>query len=460
MSGDLVTQLASIVGERHVLSGAAIGDIEFPWDTHSGCNARAVVRPASTEEVAAVMRCCNAARQTVVPFGGMTNLVQGCATSPDDVVLSLERLNAIEDLDRLAGTLTAQSGVTLQAAQEAAADAGLFFPVDIGARANCQLGGLAASNAGGNKVIRYGMTRDTVLGLEAVLPDGTVISSMNRYIKNNSGFDLKHLFIGSEGVLGIITRIIFRLRTTPRSHNVALLACEKFDDVVAMLAIANRTLPNILSAFEVMWNNFYELAVQPRGRLAAPLAPGAAQYVLIETMGVDQAQDEAAFEALLEDLMAQDLVVDGMLAKSDRERELIWEIRDEVEPVIGAAHNFDVSLRSADIGRYVESVDATIHTQFPEANVIGFGHLGDNNVHVSVKDIAWDDAAIRAVEHAVYGCLEPYAGAVSAEHGIGLEKREYLSITRSSAEIELMKSLKRMLDPNNILNPGKVIDAA
>ncbi len=460
MSGDLVTQLASIVGERHVLSGAAIGDIEFPWDTHSGCNARAVVRPASTEEVAAVMRCCNAARQTVVPFGGMTNLVQGCATSPDDVVLSLERLNAIEDLDRLAGTLTAQSGVTLQAAQEAAADAGLFFPVDIGARANCQLGGLAASNAGGNKVIRYGMTRDTVLGLEAVLPDGTVISSMNRYIKNNSGFDLKHLFIGSEGVLGIITRIIFRLRTTPRSHNVALLACEKFDDVVAMLAIANRTLPNILSAFEVMWNNFYELAVQPRGRLAAPLAPGAAQYVLIETMGVDQAQDEAAFEALLEDLMAQDLVVDGMLAKSDRERELIWEIRDEVEPVIGAAHNFDVSLRSADIGRYVESVDAAIHTQFPEANVIGFGHLGDNNVHVSVKDIAWDDAAIRAVEHAVYGCLEPYAGAVSAEHGIGLEKREYLSITRSSAEIELMKSLKRMLDPNNILNPGKVIDAA
>ena len=460
MSGDLVTQLASIVGERHVLSGAAIGDIEFPWDTHSGCNAKAVVRPASTEEVAAVMRCCNAARQTVVPFGGMTNLVQGCATSPEDVVLSLERLNAIEDLDRVAGTLTAQSGVTLQAAQEAAADAGLFFPVDIGARANCQLGGLAASNAGGNKVIRYGMTRDTVLGLEAVLPDGTVISSMNRYIKNNSGFDLKHLFIGSEGVLGIITRIIFRLRTTPRSHNVALLACEKFDDVVAMLAIANRTLPNILSAFEVMWNNFYELAVQPHGRLTAPLAPGAAQYVLIETMGVDQAQDEAAFEALLEDLMAQDLVVDGMLAKSDRERELIWEIRDEVEPVIGAAHNFDVSLRSADIGRYVESVDAAIHAQFPEANVIGFGHLGDNNVHVSVKNIAWDDAAIRAVEQAVYGCLEPYAGAVSAEHGIGLEKRDYLSITRSSAEIELMKSLKRMLDPNNILNPGKVIDAA
>ncbi|MDH5455973.1 MAG: FAD-binding oxidoreductase, partial [Gammaproteobacteria bacterium] len=366
MSGDLVTQLVNIVGERHVLCGAAIGDIEFPWETHSGCNAKAVVRPASTEEVAAVMRCCNAARQTVVPFGGMTNLVQGCATSPDDVVLSLERLNAIEGLDRLAGTLTAQSGVTLQAAQEAAADAGLFFPVDIGARANCQLGGLAASNAGGNKVIRYGMTRDTVLGLEAVLPDGTVISSMNRYIKNNSGFDLKHLFIGSEGVLGIITRIIFRLRTTPRSHNVALLACDKFDDVVAMLAIANRALPNILSAFEVMWNNFYELAVQPRGRLAAPLAPGAAQYVLIETMGVDQAQDEAAFEALLEDLMAQDLVVDGMLAKSDRERELIWEIRDEVEPVIGAAHNFDVSLRSADIGRYVESVDAAIHAQFPE----------------------------------------------------------------------------------------------
>ncbi|MDH5262992.1 MAG: FAD-binding oxidoreductase [Gammaproteobacteria bacterium] len=458
MSNDIVAALRGIVGDRHVVTGPAVAEIEFPWSTHSGCAARAIVRPETPAEVSAILRCCNLAGQTVVPFGGMTNLVQGCATTADDIVLSLARMNRVEDVDKLAGTLTAQAGVTLHAAQEAAAAADWFFPVDIGARASCQLGGLVSNNAGGNKVIRYGMTRDTVLGLEAVLADGTVISSMNRYIKNNSGFDLKHMFIGSEGVLGVITRLVFRLRATARSHNVALLACKDFDDVVAILEVANRTLPNTISAFEVMWNSFYSLVVQPRGRLAPPLEPGAGQYVLIETMGVDQEHDAAAFEALLEDLMQRDLLVDGMLAKSDREREMIWEIRDEVEPVIGGAHNFDVSLRSADVGDYVSKVEAAIAGILPEAHVIGFGHLGDNNVHISVSGVAWDDDKIRRVEEQVYGCLAPFDGAISAEHGIGLEKRAYLPISRSEAEIDMMKLLKRTLDPNNILNPGKVVD--
>jgi FAD/FMN-containing dehydrogenase len=460
MSDDILAELTNIVGERRILTGAEVAGREFPWDTHDSCDAKAIVMPESTAEVAAIMRACNRVGQTVVPFGGATNLVQGCATSSDDIVLSLERLNRIENVDASARTLVAGAGTTLRAAQEAAAEATLFFPVDIGARDSCQLGGLVAMNAGGNKVIRYGMTRDTVLGLEAVLADGTVISSMNRYIKNNSGFDLKHMFIGSEGVLGIITRLVFRLRATARSHNVALLACDKFEDVVAALETASSTLPNTLTAFEVMWNSFYELAVQPRGRLAAPLEPGQAHYVLIETMGVDQEQDGQAFEAMLEDLMEKGLLADGMMAKSDKERELIWQIRDEVEPVIGGAHNFDVSLRSADVGDYVDKVDAAISRQYPDASVIGFGHLGDNNVHVSVSGIEWSEDSIGHVEKVIYGCLEPFAGAISAEHGIGLEKRNYLSISRTDAEIELMRVLKRTLDPKNILNPGKVVDAA
>jgi FAD/FMN-containing dehydrogenase len=268
------------------------------------------------------------------------------------------------------------------------------------------------------------------------------------------------MFIGSEGVLGVITRLVFRLRATARSHNVALVACADFDSVVATLEIANRTLSSTLSAFEVMWNSFYELAVEPRGRLNGPLQPGATLYVLIETMGSDQEHDMAAFEAVLEDLMERGLLVDGVLAKSEKEREQIWQIRDEVEPVIGGAHNFDVSLRSADIGDYVSQVETEIGKLFPDARVIAFGHLGDNNVHVSVGGIEWNDESILSVERAVYGCLEPFAGAISAEHGIGLEKRAYLPISRTDAEIELMKSLKRMLDPNNILNPGKVVDAA
>lgn len=460
MNNELIDELKNIVGEGHVLTGDAVKRIEFPWRTHTGCAASAIVRPGSTAEVSAVMKRCHAAGQAVVPFGGLTNLVQGCATTPADVALSLARMDRIEDVDPVAGTMTAQSGATLYAAQEAAEAEDLFFPVDIGARASCQLGGIVSNNAGGNKVIRYGMTRDSVLGLEAVLADGTIISSMNTYIKNNSGFDLKHMFIGSEGVLGVITRLVFRLRATARSHNVALLACDKFEDVVAILEIARRRLPTTLSAFEVMWDSFYSRVVQPQGRLAPPVAPGAAQYVVLETMGTDQQHDEAAFEALLENLMQKDLLVDGVLAKSDSERAHIWSIRDEVEPIIDGAHNFDVSLRSADAGDYLDKVESAIGKRFPEATVIGFGHLGDNNVHLSVAGVEDVGDNIRRVEDQVYGCLADYRGAISAEHGIGLEKRAWLPISRSEAEIDLMRRLKRALDPTNILNPGKVVDAA
>lgn len=459
MNTDILARLEDIVGVRRVVAGERVADYEFPWETHDVCKARAIIYPSTTEEVAEVLRACNELRQTVVPFGGTTNLVQGCATAPGDIVLSLEKMNSIEEIDATSRTMTAQAGVTLQEAQDAADKDKLYFPVDFGARSSCQLGGIVATNAGGTKVIRYGMTRDTVLGLEAVLADGTVVSSMNRYLKNNSGFDLKQLFIGSEGVLGVITRVVFRLRPKATSHNVALLACESFDDVVAILEATGNSLPNTLTAFEVMWNNFYELAVKPRGRLPTPIEPGTDFYVIVESMGVDAEHDAAAFEAMLETLMEQGLLADGTIAKSDREREEIWAIRHEVEPIIATAHNFDVSLRSADVGRYVDAVDAAVRQRYPDAQVIGFGHLGDNNVHVSVLGLEWDEDTIRGVEEAVYGCLEPFAGAISAEHGIGLEKRAYLPISRTAQEIALMASLKCTLDPNNILNPGKVVDA-
>lgn len=457
LSSDILSQLESIVGDGRLTTGDAVSGFEFPWSTHDACLAKAIVYPKTTEEVADILRICNSVGQPVVPFGGTTNLVQGCATTADDIVLSLEKMNTIEEIDIGARTLTAQAGVTLQDAQDAADRKDLFFPVDFGARSNCQLGGIVSTNAGGTKVIRYGMTRDTVLGLEAVLADGTVISSMNRYIKNNSGFDLKQLFMGSEGALGIITRVVFRLRPKATSHNVALLACHSFEDVVLILEAAGKALPDTLTAFEVMWNSFYEIAVEPEGRLPTPIEPGAGFYVIVESMGVDEVHDSAAFEAMLEVLMEKELLLDGTIAKSDREREEIWAIRHEVEPIISTAHNFDVSLRSADVGQYVDDVEAGIGELYANARVIGFGHLGDNNVHVSVLGLEWDAATIRAVEDVVYSRLAPFAGAISAEHGIGLEKRAYLSISRTPAEIELMTRLKQTLDPNNILNPGKVI---
>ena len=440
-----------------MLLGDAVRDIEFVWKTHDSCEAKAIAYPSSTEQVTQILRLCNENRQTIVPFGGLTGLVQGCQTTPDDIALSLEKMNNIDELDTTAHTMTVQAGVTMQQAQEAADGQGLFFPVDIGARGNCMLGGNVSTNAGGTKVIRYGMMRDSVLGLEAVLADGTVISSMNRYIKNNSGFDLKHLFIGTEGVLGIITRIVFRLGVKPKSHSVALLACSTFEDVVTILNKSKESLGSTLCGFEVMWGSFYLKAVKPVGPLDSPIPIDYPFYAIVESMGTSPESDDQTFESAMTELFEGDLALDGVIAKSDKEREAIWAIRGEVEWLITEAYNFDVSLRSADVGNYVGEVTERIVSDVPDVYVAAFGHLGDNNIHISVLSEGCRTTFAEVIAKHVYQSLIPFGGAISAEHGIGLEKKPYLSISRTAEEIGLMKSLKQMMDPQNILNPGKVI---
>ena len=456
MATDIVQTLAAIVGEQNVLTGDA--RVRMPaWETHQPCHAAAVVRPSNTGEVAAVMRACHETGQPVVPYGGLTNLVQGCATTVDDIALSFELMDSIEEIDTVSHTMTVQAGVTMQAAQEAADAAGLYFPVDIGARDACMLGGNVSSNAGGTKVIRYGMMRDSVLGLEAVLADGTVISSMNHFIKNNSGFDVKHLFIGTEGVLGLITRIVFRLSVKAQSHNVALVACKSFEDVVTVLNRAKQALGSSLSGYEVMWDSFYKQATKPVGRLDSPLASDYPIYAIVEAMGSNPARDDAAFEAALTEMLESEAIVDGTIAKSDRERKSIWAIRGEVEWLVRDCYNFDVSLRVGDVGAYVDEVTRRMQADIPGVLVAAFGHLGDNNVHVSVLCEDNKTKHARTIESHVYESLVPFGGAISAEHGIGLEKKPYLPISRTEEEIELMKTLKRSLDPKNILNPGKVV---
>jgi FAD/FMN-containing dehydrogenase len=454
---NIVSELKAIVGDADVLTGKDASERATPWETHQPCQAQAIVRPKSTQQVAAIMQTCFAHGQSVVPYGGLTNLVQGCATTPDDVALSFEKMNAIEEIDTTAHTMTVQAGVTMQAAQEAADAVELLFPVDIGARGTCMLGGNVSSNAGGTKVIRYGMMRDSVLGLEAVLADGTVVSSMNRFIKNNSGFDLKHLFIGTEGVLGLVTRIVFRLSVKPQTHNVALVACNEYSQIVAVLNKAKALLGSSLCGFEVMWQDFFDTVTLPAGKLRSPFAEKFPLYAIVESMGTRPGTDDEDFEAVLGEMIESDLIADGVIAKSARERQEIWAIRGEVEWLVKDCYNFDVSLAVADVGDYVHQVMSRIHGDIPDAVVAAFGHLGDNNIHVSVLCDGVKTTHAQTIEKHVYESLLPYKGAISAEHGIGLEKKPYLSISRSPEEIELMKSLKRSLDPKNILNPGKVI---
>jgi len=454
---EIIAKLEEIVGSADVLMGDARFARVSAWETHQPCNAFAIVRPSSTDEVAAVMRVCHELRQAIVPYGGLTNLVQGCVTTATDIALSFEKMNQIEEVDRVGLTMVAGAGVTLQQAQERAEQEGLFFPIDIGARGTCMLGGNVSTNAGGTKVIRHGMMRDSVLGMEVVLADGTVLDSMNKFLKNNSGFDLKQLFIGTEGVLGLITKIVFRLDVTSKSHNVALLACANYASVINVLKNVQEDLGASLCGFEVMWSDFIKNVVKPVGRLSAPIATEHPFYVIVESMGTQVDADDQAFESCLENLLERQLVVDGTVAKSGSERDSIWALRHEVEWLVKNAFNFDVSLPIVAVDDYVNDITRRIADDVADAEVAAFGHLGDNNIHISVlADDHGAENTYRIQKH-VYDALIPYRGAVSAEHGIGLEKREWLSISRTDAEIQLMKTLKRSLDPQNILNPGKVL---
>ena len=453
MEKKLQDKLIQIVGKRNIVARENVP--QSNWKTHQPFLGKALIKTSSTEEVAGILKLCNDLNQAVVPISGITNMVKGCLTTSGDIGLSLENMNQIEEIDPIARTLTAQAGVTLREAQKVANENDMFFPVDIGARDTCMLGGNVSTNAGGTKVIRYGMIRDSVLGLEAVLADGTIVSSMNRFIKNNSGFDLKHLFIGSEGLLGVITRIVFRLSVKPKSHNVALLAAKTYDNVLTILNRVQNMIGSDLCGFEVMWGNFYDKVAELK-EINLPLPEGYPIYMIVESMGNNPNVDNKLFEEMLLKLFDEDCVQDGVLAKSEKERSNIWAIREEIEWVISGTGNFDISLSVRDVDNYLHELNALIGQNFPDAYMAAFGHLGDNNIHISVSFEEKDVKQKKLIEKYVYETLIPYKGAISAEHGIGMEKREWLSVSRTPEEINLMKELKKMMDPNNILNPGKV----
>ncbi len=454
--------VSKVLSRGDILTGPEV-EARVGWTAPSAkCAAAAVIRPVSTEEVSDVLRICNERGQRVVTHGGRTGLVGGIDCAPGDLVLSLERMNRIEDLDVQGRTMVVQAGVPLQAIQEAAEKHGLLFPLDMGARGSCHIGGNVATNAGGNRVIRYGMTRDNILGLEVVLADGTVLSSMNRMIKNNAGYDLKHVFVGSEGTLGVITRVVLRLREQPRSQNAALVAVASAEQVIALLKHMDTALGGTLSAFEVMWNDWYRLVTTPPAKSAPPLSQEHPFYVLVESMGGNQARDDERFEEALGEAIEAGLIEDAVIAKSASEYHALWGIRDDVEQVMRfkPLFIFDVSLPIRNMDVYVSGLRATLLDRWPDASLWVFGHMGDGNLHVIVSAGQQDAATRQAVEKMVYEPLKAIGGSVSAEHGIGLEKKPHLHLSRKPAEIELMRLLKRTLDPKGVLNPGKLFDAA
>lgn len=457
---DLLNAIEAIVGSAGIIKATDVQDRIARWGSNDKMQADAIVRPASTAELSRVMVICHDYDQPVLPIGGNTGLTGVATAGAGEIFLSLERMTNIEEVNMLEGTIAVDAGATLQLVQEKAEAAGFIYPIDLGARGSCTIGGNIATNAGGNEVIRYGMTREQVLGIEVVLADGSIVNSMNTLLKNNTGYDLKQLFIGSEGSLGIITKAVLRLRPKPKSRNTAFLAADSFDDVMYLLTEVKLQLGSTLSSFEVMWQSFYDFMVTDPNMKPPKMDAPHPYYILLEVAGTDPERDNARFIEVLGELFETNYLADAVIATNDGERAAMWALRDNVPHLISIWPfvTFDISVPLSRMEEYLNNIEASLNDAFGEHRLIIFGHLGDGNLHPIVTVPDYDLQKHAKINEIVYGHLEAVDGSISAEHGIGIDKKPYLKLSRSKIEIDIMRKIKEALDPKGLLAAGRIFD--
>ncbi|MBA1156434.1 FAD-binding oxidoreductase [Microvirga mediterraneensis] len=420
---------------------------------------QALILPQTAEDVSTALRICHEHRQPVVTQGGLTGLAGGAHPQVGEIALSLERMTGIEEIDPASATLTALAGTPLAVIQQAADEAGFLCGIDLGARGTCTIGGNIATNAGGNQVLRYGMTRRNVLGLEVVLADGTVVRSLNKMLKNNAGYDWTQLFIGSEGTLGVVTRGVIGLHPKPQGLQTALCAVASFEDALVVLRRFQQAHPGRLLVFEAMWREFMTVATEICGLAPAFEAEHDVTLLIEADMGADPAGTEA-FSLLLEEFYEQDLLKDAVVAQSRADRNRFWAYREtpyEYGRFLPEEIRFDVSVP---LNRMTEAVAHLRHEmpkRWPDAVYVVFGHVADSNIHINVAIRDMDDAVKKGVQGLVYDLVSRLGGSISAEHGIGRIKRPYLPLSRTEPELALMRQMKQTLDPAGILNPGRIL---
>ncbi|MGZ8993466.1 MAG: FAD-binding oxidoreductase [Burkholderiaceae bacterium] len=464
----LLQRLRSIGASRVLTAPEDTTPYLTDWRGRFTGRAQAVVLPATTDEVAAIVRACAEHRTPIVPQGGNTGLVGGATpdASGDAIVLSLKRLNRVREVDAINGTLTVEAGCVLHDVQQAAHGAGRLFPLSLAAEGSATIGGNLSTNAGGTQVLRYGNARELALGLEVVLPSGEIWNGLRGLRKDNTGYDLRDLFIGAEGTLGVITAACLKTFPLPRAQVTALFALDEIALALALLALAQSSAGPTLTAFECFSATCLQLVTRHFPDQRSPFERTHAQYVLLQLSDHKDAQHAAGLlQALAEQALDKQLIADAVIAQSAAQSDALWKLRElisEAQAREGKNIKHDISVPISSIARFIDETDALLSQRFPGVRMVTFGHLGDGNLHYNVSappDVA--EERFLAHQPAIYECVHDqvtrFTGSISAEHGIGQLKRDENARYKSVVEMNLMRAIKRTLDPLNIMNPGKVV---
>lgn len=421
-------------------------------------NSTLALAPSTPQELSSILAYCNDKNIAVVPQGGNTSLVGGSVPIHDEVIITLKRMDNIRRFDAVSGSVVVESGVILQNLDEFLSNKGYIVPLDLGAKGSCHIGGNVATNAGGLRLLRYGSLHGNVLGLEVVLPDGEIISQLTGLRKDNTGYDIKQMFIGSEGTLGIITAVSLLCPPRPKSVQVAFLGLQSFEHVQQLFTEAKKDLGEILSAFEFLDNQCLEIVCKVHDK-PSPLEEKSPFYVLIETHGSNEVHDKEKLNMFLEKVLNEDLVLDGTIAQDETQVKSIWSYRENIPESlgrIGKVYKYDVSLPLNHMYELVEVIKSRL-VDVEKATVVGYGHLGDSNLHLNVTEPTYNEQTFSKIEPYVYEFTSDKGGSISAEHGLGQMKNEHIYYSKSKKEVQIMKQFKAFLDPKGIMNPYKVL---
>ena len=470
-ASDLITALVSIVGDRGLLTGRDTEPYCQDWRALYRGRTPAVVRPASTAELAAVVRLCVQRRVAMVPQGGNTSMVGGAVPSEDgsQLVISLARMNQVRDIDALDMTMVVEAGAPWKAAQDAAAAAGCLLPLSISSEGTAQVGGILSTNAGGNNTLRYGNARDLVLGIEAVLPDGQVLNALRRLRKDNTGYALRHLLVGAEGTLGIITAAVLKLAPRPLETAVALCAVPSPAAATELFRRFQQHDAAAVQAFEYMSGAGMEFVLRHIPGVTLPLGSPAPHYVLVELATPRQGAGlRDSLETVLEAALEAELVQDAAIAESEAQRQAIWKLREEhaeAQKREGASVKNDISVPVSRVPDLIALASATCEALIPGIRPVPFGHLGDGNIHFNLEQpVGWSEADFLTrgdeIMHTVNEVVRALDGSFSAEHGVGRLKPSMMPEWRGGVELDTMRKIKAALDPAGLMNPGKILPPA